>query len=132
MKKIFIGLLIAAAGAGVYFFLLKKKKDKPEAGNVNKELIIGKWKSESYEPVKDSAQSTLLYEFQKDGIAYRSLNDTAKADTLHYSWKESAELFLKKNAADSSGISLKVNKLTADSLQVLGSDSISILFTRMK
>ena len=42
MKKLFIGLLIIAAGAGAYYFLQKKKSEPTD--KLDKELLVGKWK----------------------------------------------------------------------------------------
>ena len=53
MKKVFIGLLIVAAGA-VTFYLLPKK-NKPETdSNIEHTRIIGKWKLDSLQFLKDS------------------------------------------------------------------------------
>lgn len=131
MNKLIIGLLIIAAGAGAYF-LLKNKKNTTETVPVNKEFIIGKWKTASIEPLKDSAQPKFYYEFQKDGTAYRAVSDTAKADTISYAWKESIGIVLKDKATDTTGFLLTVVTLTADSMKVKNSDNSEILFTKLK
>ncbi|MBL7724940.1 MAG: hypothetical protein JNK27_12365 [Chitinophagaceae bacterium] len=131
MNKLIIGLLIIAAGAGAYF-LLKNKKNTTETVSINKEFIIGKWKTASIEPLKDSAQPKFYYEFQKDGIAYRTISDTTKADTVSYAWKESSGIILKDKAADTTGILLAVVTLTADSMKVKTSDNSEILFIKLK
>lgn len=131
MKNFFIGLLVVAAGTAVYFFVIKKKKDQPVTG-INKEWIIGKWKTDIAQAVADSTKPPVTYDFQKEGIALRSVSDTVKADTLHYAWKETGELLLKEKAADTTGTVLTVSKLTADSLEVKGSDNIAVLFTKLK
>lgn len=132
MNKLLIGLLVIAAGAGAFFFFNQRTCDKPAQETINKELIIGKWKTESYQPVMDPVQPKFQYDFQKDGIAFRSLNDTVKADTVSYSWKTEAHLLIKENAADSVGAVFTVLKLTQDSLLVQGSDSVFILLTKTK
>jgi hypothetical protein len=53
MKKVFIGLLIAAAGAAIYF-LLQKKKEPIIHYSIHKEQLIGKWKLDSLLLSKDS------------------------------------------------------------------------------
>ena len=131
MNKLLIGLLVIAVAGGA-FFLLKKKKDQTVTHVINKEWIIGKWKTESYQPVMDSVQPKFQYDFQKDGIALRSISDTVKADTVSYNWKDAAQLIIKENAADSVGTVFTVSKLTQDSLQVQGSDSVVILLTKVK
>ena len=45
MNKLFIGLLIIAAGAGVFFFLRNKKSGT--STGLQKELLVGKWKLDS-------------------------------------------------------------------------------------
>jgi hypothetical protein len=131
MKKLFIGLLIVAAGAGV-FYLLRKKKDTTEPENeIKKELIIGKWKTDA-QPGNDSAFKDYRYEFSKDGIIVRSLNDSTKTDSSFYAWSKESNLEWKKNAADTTGVLYQVVQLTADSLQLMSKDSSVIQFIRLK
>jgi len=128
MNKLFIGLLIVAAGAGV-FFVLRKKKNSSTTTKINKEWIIGKWNADAG---KDSAFSLYSYDFLKDGNIVRSLNDSAKADTAHYEWNKKNELLWKEKAGDSTGKVFSVVKLTQDSLQVQSQDSATILFIKAK
>ena len=130
MNKLFIGLLIVAAGAGAYFFLFKKK-DKPVIGNeLKKEWIVGTWKTDAT-PGNDSLFKQSLFNFQEDGNIIRSVGDSAKADTMHYEWNKSNELVWKQKVTDSVGTNYTVVKLTVDSLQVQSSDSTRILFTKV-
>lgn len=131
MNKLFIGLLIIAAGA-VTYFLLKNKKNTTETVAINKEFIIGKWETESDQPAKDSLKPRYKYEFQKEGFAIKSAGDSVKVDTLKYEWNKTSHLVLKENAADSTGKTYKVEKLTKDSLQIIGTDSMVTLLTRIK
>lgn len=128
MKNVFIGLLIVAAGTGI-FFLLRKKKGKSTANEINKEWIVGKWKADAG---KDSAFSLYRYDFTKDGNILRSLSDSAKADTSHYEWNKANELVWKEKANDSTGEFFSIIKLTKDSLQIQSKDSATILFTKLK
>lgn len=128
MNKLFIGLLIVAAGAGI-FFVLRKKKSTSTTTKINKEWIIGKWNADAG---KDSAFSQYRYDFLNDGNIVRSLNDSAKADTAHYEWNKKNELLWKEKAGDSTGKIFSVLKLTQDSLQVQSQDSATILFVKMK
>lgn len=130
MKKLFIGLLVVAAG-GAAFFLLNKKKNTTEIATINKELIIGKWKTNAI-MANDSSFNKYSYSFQKEGIVVRSLGDTVKADTSHYEWGKANELVWKEKASDSTGLSYSVVKLTQDSLQVQSKDSSTILFIKSK
>ena len=128
MNKLFIGLLIVAAGAGV-FFLLRKKKNATTTHDIQKEWIIGKWKADAG---KDSVLSSYSYDFLKDGNIVRSLNDSAKADTSHYEWGKNNELVWKEKLSDSTGKILSVLKLTQDSLQLQAADSSIVLFIKVK
>lgn len=128
MNKLFIGLLIVAAGAGI-FFVLRKKKSTSTTTKINKEWIIGKWNADAG---KDSAFSQYRYDFLNDGNIVRSLNDSAKADTAHYEWNKKNELLWKEKAGDSTGKIFSVLKLTQDSLQMQSQDSATILFVKMK
>ena len=126
MNKLFIGLLIVAAGAGV-FFLLRKKKNTT-TNDIKKEWIVGKWKADTG---KDSAFSSYYYDFLKDGSILRSLNDSAKADTSHYEWNKDNTLVFKENHSDTTGKVFSVLKLTQDSLQVQAADSSTVLFIKV-
>ena len=128
MNKLFIGLLIVAAGAGI-FFLLRTKKNTIRSNDIKKEWIIGRWKADAG---KDSVFSSYNYHFLNDGNILRSLNDSAKADTSHYEWNKTNELIWKEKASDSTGKIFAVLKLTQDSLEVQSKDSIIILFTKLK
>ena len=130
MNKLIIGLLIIAAGAGVYFLL--SKNNSTETAVIKKELIIGTWKIESYQPATDSLQPKYSYDFQKDGMAVRSVNDSIKTDTVKYEWKKTSQLVIKENTADSTGKVYTVEKLTKDSLQIIGTDSVVVSLTKTK
>ena len=127
MNKLFIGLLIVAAGSGI-FFLLRKKKSTTTANDVNKEWIVGKWKADAG---NDSTFSSYHYDFLKDGNILKSLNDSANADTLHYEWGKNNELIWKEKSSDSTGKIFTVLNLTQYSLQVQSKDSITIVFTKL-
>ncbi|MBK9570204.1 MAG: hypothetical protein IPO53_09975 [Chitinophagaceae bacterium] len=130
MNKLFIGLLIVAAGAGT-FLLLRKKKDSTETNDPKKEWILGAWKTDAV-TAADSNFNKYVFDFQKSGDVIRTLNDSVKADTSHYEWNKAGELLWKKNAGDSATVTYTVLKLTSDSLQILSKDSLSFLFTKIK
>jgi hypothetical protein len=132
MNKLFIGLLIIAAGAGVFFLLRKKSTATVTPNEIKKEWIVGKWKTESYQPAKDSAQPLYRYDFLKGGNVLRSLSDSAKTDSLHYEWNRNNELVWKEKGSDSTGNVFAVLHLSQDSLQLKGKDSSAILFTKVK
>ncbi|MEI9944782.1 MAG: phosphoribosylaminoimidazolesuccinocarboxamide synthase [Chitinophagaceae bacterium] len=144
MKKLFIGLLIIAAGAATYFYLQNKKTS--EANALQKELVIGKWKMESVQAVTDSSNDLLTgimatvdsnllkynYEFTKEGNILRSLGDSITKDTSRYAWDKKDQIIWKDDAADTIGTTLQIFKLNKDSLQVQSSDSTIVLFTKLK
>ena len=128
MNKLIIGLLVVAAGTGIYFLFLQKKV---QTVSINKEMIVGTWQSADGMP-NDSNFSKYRFDFQKDGNVVRSLNDSAKADTSHYTWNKANQLVWKEKAIDSTGKIYQVTKLTRDSLQFQATDSSTILFTKRK
>ncbi len=130
MNKLITGLLVVAAGAGIFLFL-RKKKEATTANSITKEWIVGKWKSDAV-MANDSNFSKYQFDFQKDGNVVRSLNDSVKADTSHYEWNKASELVWKEKASDSTGKVYVVAKLTQDSLKVQGVDSSTLLFIKVK
>jgi len=131
MKNVLIGLLIVAAGAGVYFFVIKKKKEKPVEQGIKKELIIGKWKGETTTP-PDSVLTRFSWEFRKDGSAIYAVGDSLNADTLFYSWKDSLGISIRKSSTDSLGIDYELGKLTADSLELKQNGSNPLILLKSK
>ena len=131
MKNLIIGLLVVAAGAGVFFLLKKKKASTEPVSEIKKDLIIGKWKTDA-QPGNDSSFKDYQYEFSKEGNIVRSLNDSTIADSVFYAWDKESNLEWKKYAADTTSVLYKVVQLTADSLQLLSKDSSVIQFTRLK
>jgi hypothetical protein len=132
MKKLLIGLLIAAAGTGAYFYFNQKKEDKPKDPPVTKALIIGKWKVATIEPVTDSIEKKFIYDFKQEGTALRFINDTLKADTVRYEWNKNSGLVIKENVADSIGKVYAVAKLTADTLQLQSATNSIVTLVKEK
>jgi hypothetical protein len=129
MKQLLIGLLIIAAGTGIFFFV-RNKKTNAQGESLNKDLIIGKWQTSQK---GDSAAIVSSYDFTKEGLIIEVSTDSLKAaDTSHYEWNKSNELVWKKTAADSASRTFSVIKLTQDTLQVRSKDSSTFLFTRTK
>ncbi len=130
MKKIFIGLLILAAGAGAYYLLSQQKQIEPLS--VSKEtLLLGKWKAGFPAQGKDSLFAGLQYEFQKEGIALIIDTANAKTDSSVYEWNKTGELLFREHASDSAAVVYTVMLLTKDSLQVKNKDNKEYLFTRL-
>ena len=132
MNKLFIGLLIVAAGAGIFYYFNQRTCYKPPQNTLSKELLVGKWKAVIEQPAGDFAEPIYQYEFQQAGTVLRSFQDSAIADTSHYEWSTNNELVWKKNSADSVGKFYAVVQLTKDSLQLQSEDSITALFIKAK
>lgn len=144
MKSIIMAvLLVAAVGAGVYFLFLKKKNGI--AGNdIQKELIIGKWKLDSLSQSKDAPKligglvtipdtnlTNYSYQFRQDGKILRLLRDSVQKDTSTYEWTKEQQLVFRQQD-DSTATKFMVSKLNQDSLVLLSKDSSIAYFTRFK
>jgi hypothetical protein len=145
MKKVFIGLLILAAGAAT--FCLLQKKEKPIIGNnIQKESIIGKWKLDSILLPKDSNNNFTAgimgivapdlmkyhYEFKKTGAIFLSLGDSLTKDSSRYEWNKKDQLVRKEYPADTVGDIFTVSTLNNDSLALQSEDSVILLFRKLK
>lgn len=129
MKKVLIGLIIIAAGAGIFFYLRSKQNPITENSNKNKELILGTWKVDSSHSVDladssdqsliDSIYKSTIYTFKPNGqVAMTILQDKASASyefitdstilwTLHH--KDSVVTYVKILQLDSSNLVIDAN-----------------------
>ncbi len=123
MKIVFIVLLMAAIGAGVYLYFSKRQDHHV----VSKDLIVGKWKVTS----ADSSRASHQYEFFKDGHVLRTI-DSTKLDTLLYEWKDGIHISWKEKGRDSTIQVLSVLHLNRDSLIVRSKDSVNVVFNRVE
>lgn len=144
MKKVFIGLLIAAAGAVTYYLLLKE--NNPVTSNaVQQEKIIGKWKLDSLYALKDSANNSMgiigiiepdlrkySYEFKKDGGIFFSIGDSLTADSSRYEWNKNNQLAWLEHPADTTGELFTISLLNTTNLRLLSADSVVLQFTKVK
>jgi hypothetical protein len=144
MKKVFIGLLIAAAGAA--FFFLLQKKNHPAKSNIQKDLIIGKWKLDSLFNPKDSSSNLIAdamnrvdphlkkyeYEFTKGGAVGLWLNDSLTKDSIRYEWINEDQLAWREYPAKKTIEVFDVSILNRDSLSMQSKDSLILLFTKAK
>jgi hypothetical protein len=143
MKKVFIGLLILAAGAGAFFFL-RKKQNNIANNNIQKEWVIGKWRLDSIILSKDSNDKFTTgiigivapdlmkyrYEFKTGGSVL--LTDSLTKDSSNYEWNKKNQLVWKENPADTSGEIFNVSIPHKDSLILQSTDSAVLLFTKVK
>jgi hypothetical protein len=141
MKILLSVLLVAAIGAGIYYFI---RTTNPKNDKIQKDLIIGNWKIDSVyvsstidhsislaeilhrDLDSDSGLFSHNFEFQPAGFILSSLNGRV-IDTGHYEWSEKNELRLKE---DSSTEILSVLILKKDSLVLQDKDSSLIYFTK--
>jgi hypothetical protein len=145
MKKIFIGLLIVAAGAAI-FFLLKKTNKPVITSHIQQQQIIGKWKLDSLMLPNDSTSDFLVdimglvdphlkkyeYEFTKDGAISLSLDDSLTKDSLRYVWNDKGQLLWKEYPIDTVGTVFDIPTLNQDSLLLRSDDSTTLVFKRIK
>src|SRR5688572_13050067 len=139
MNKLLIGLLVLAAGAGIYFYLRTKENTHSDI-SINKELIHGKWKIAALDVNNDSANGLFtgimalvdtntmkyVYEFTANGNILRSIGNSAVADTSMYEWQKDALLW-KEDRSDTTGTLLHIAKLNIDSLYLFDTDSSTFL-----
>lgn len=145
MKKIFIGLLVIAAGAGAYYFLQTKKPS--HENNLQKELLIGKWKMDTLTihphdsatgiaiallSMVDSNLKAYHYNFLADGHVLQMIHDTVTTDTSYYEWSKKNELLIKERTKDTTAEAFTISTLNSDSLVILSKDSSSFVFTKLK
>jgi len=131
MKNVFIGLLIVAAGTGVFFFLRKKNNTTPK-NEINKEWIFGSWKAVPDQATADSNLVPFRFDFKADGLLLRSAGDSVKKDTAYYAWTKTGSILLKKAASDTTGQELIVISLKTDSLQLKSGENNQTLFTKTR
>ncbi|HEV8285242.1 MAG TPA: hypothetical protein VGQ09_13085 [Chitinophagaceae bacterium] len=141
MKQIFIVLLIAAIGAGAYFYFTKKQKNSPSN---SKELILGKWNVDSIDVSKAKHSSALLglllapdtaghkyqLEFLKDGLILEG-NEQKLEDTTHYKFMDGKYLLL-WDKSDTAKTKWNIEKIDSTVLILKDQDSTSLYFQRVK
>lgn len=143
MKKVFIGLLIIAAGAGAFFFLQKKQRPISN-NNLQKEWIIGKWRLDSILLSKDSgnkftagiigiiAPDLMRYQYEFNQGGFVLLSDSLTKDSSKYEWNKNDQLVWKEHPTDTSGEVFNVSLPHKDSLHLQSGDSTVLLFTKVK
>jgi hypothetical protein len=141
MKKVFIGLLIVAAGTA--FYLLLNKKSNPGNRSIQKDLIIGNWKLDSIYSLKDSgfnakagvkgslAQLLLKYsyEFNADGFIALWPKDSSTTGN-GYEWIGKKRLAWKEFPANKTIEVFEVPVLNFDTLALVSNDSIVLSFIK--
>ena len=141
MKSIMMAvLLIAAVGTGVYFLFLNKKKTGIAGNEIQKELIIGKWKLDSLSQSIGEAKlfagldtiinfSNYAYQFQQDGKVLRLFKDSVQKNDSRFEWTKDDQLLFRQEA-DSIETSFTVSKLSKDSLILQSKDRTTAFFSK--
>jgi hypothetical protein len=144
MKQIFIVLLIAAIGVGVYFYFAKKHS--PSSQNA-KELILGKWKADSavIKVNKDSLtrvkQFTLNlldsgsiskyeFDFRKDSLVLQAQNGKVE-DSSHYEFAGDNNLLI-WSVSDTARTKFTINRLDRSNLIIQDKDSARFFFKKLQ
>ena|SRR5438046_1997441 len=143
MNIVFLGLLVAAVGAGVYYDF-NKRQNTPSS--TSKDLIVDKWKMDSlvvnkardssvksHEGILNLVDSSLKkyeFEFRKDSLVLQTINGKTE-DTSHYEFADSKNILIWSDK-DSTKTKWNISKLDSTSLVVKDADSAVFYFQRMK
>jgi hypothetical protein len=139
MKKVFIVLLIAAVGVGVYFYFSKKQK----ISSVNSsELIVGKWKVDSLVFKKDTSIAGNLFshlfdsslnkyevEFRKDSLILKTYEGRVE-DTSRYQFSNDTTLFI-SSINDGDKEMWNITRLDSSVMIARDKDSAAFYFKRI-
>lgn len=139
MKKVFIVLLIAAVGVGVYFYFSKKQKISSVNSN---ELIVGKWKVDSLVFKKDTSIAGNLFshlfdsslnkyevEFRKDSLILKTYEGRVE-DTSRYQFSNDTTLFI-SSINDGDKEMWNITRLDSSVMIARDKDSAAFYFKRI-
>jgi hypothetical protein len=137
MKKFFIVLLIAAIGAGVYFYFSNKPRTSK---STSKEFIVGKWRLDSitfkkdtsfvgrlFSHLFDSSRNKYEIEFTKDGSIFKMDNGIIQ-DTSHYYFANENTLLI-TDQDDSGKEKWRMSKMDSSTMTATDDDS-TVFFLR--
>ena len=144
MKNVFIVLLIAAIGGGVYYYFSHTQKTFTENSS---ELIIGKWKIDSLITVEspgssltfrelsilhfiDSSLKKYEFVFRRDSLVFQTLYGKIQ-DTSHYQLDDKKNILLWGNT-DTIKTKWAITKLDTANLIVQDEDSAKFFFRKVK
>jgi len=138
MKTIFTVLVLAALGAGAYFYFSKKHSASADP----KELLAGKWKIDSVNLthsrdsslalaflVSDSNLHNYEFDMNKKGLIIQSLNGRTE-DTSLYEMTGGEELLIWRQN-DSVKSKWRINTLDSLNLVIQGKDSAVFTFKKI-
>ncbi len=140
MKNLFIVLLIAAIGAGVYLYFSKRQNDHVNS----KELIVGKWAIDSLRGLFtnspnsqnrslisaiDSNLKKIEFEFRNDSMVFQTFDEKI-LDTSHYSFENDKTILMWRNA-DTAQEKFTIATLDSSKLSFRDNDSVIFYFRRI-
>jgi hypothetical protein len=137
MKKVFIVLLIAAIGAGVYFYF--SRKPKTSTSN-SKELIVGNWRVDSIQVPHDDTifdfekiglSSKAIFKFDTTGLVVRQQFDSTIADTSFYRFVANDQIVWTHMPKDSVTKPMRIVKLNAGKLTLQSNDNGRAVLTKI-
>ena len=145
MKKIILAVILLTAAGGITYYLLQKKKTTI-ISNVDKKLLIGKWKIDSLVQKNsstkddlafllfaiDSNARNLIYDFQTDGKIFISRPDNSlnKGDTAVFTWGKENKFLWKEKINNPATDTLNVIKLDKKNFIIQSSDSVRIYLAK--
>ena len=138
MKKVFIALLIAAVGAGVYFYFGANPKTSTSSSRV---LILGKWKVDSLQVSHDDTildfekiglSSKAIFKFDTTGLVVRQQFDSTNADTSYYRFVENDQMVWSHMPMDSVTKPMHIVKLNARDLTLQANDNSRAVLTKVE
>jgi hypothetical protein len=144
MKQMFIVLLIAAVGAGIYFYFNQRIPAKTPQQAEYRDLIVGAWSFDSLSAGStptSSWEKAILYfadstlrshqlEFKSDSVLFTSAGGKIQ-DTAHFEFAEDKELFTWSNS-DTTKEKFNIVKLDSASLIIKDASNAVFYFQRIK
>lgn len=144
MKQIFIVLLIAAIGAGVYFYFNRQTHAKVNQQTEYRDLIVGTWSFDSLsigstptlsweKSILSFADSTLKsqqLQFRSDSLLFKVAGNKIQ-DTAHFHFSENKDLFT-WNDSDTTKEKFNIVKLDSSSLILKDTSNAVFYFQRTK
>jgi hypothetical protein len=144
MKILIIVLLVAALGAGAYFYFGKKQ---PSSSQNSRELILGKWKIDSLVMKKttdsllqeegltfnlfDSGSlSKYQFEFKKDSSVLQT-QDGKIEDSSRYEFADDKNLLI-WSTNDTDKVKFAINRLDTSNLIIRDKDSAKFFFKKIQ
>lgn len=144
MKKTIAVLLLAVAGAGIYYALQYQKK-KTSSNTFDQQLIVGTWKLDSIAVPVNSKENDLFtgimgmidpdllnyhYSFNNDKTITLTLRDSVIQDSARYEWLATDSLIWKETPKDN-GTKFRLQTLNKDTLRLREGDSTQMIFHRI-